>query len=65
MSGRDLAREMMRESPGTRVVFMSGYHHGTPIPGWQFIGKPFDRNALLVKVAEAMAPLTDKLQIVR
>ena len=65
MSGRDLAREMMRESPGTRVVFMSGYHHGTPIPGWQFIGKPFDRNALLVKVAEAMAPLGDKLQIVR
>src|SRR5262249_22863392 len=52
MSGRDLARELMREPPETRVVFMSGYHQGTPIHGWQFIAKPFDRHALLAKIGE-------------
>ncbi|HVV88613.1 MAG TPA: ATP-binding protein [Kofleriaceae bacterium] len=57
MSGRDLAHELVRESPDLRVLFMSGYHHGTPIPGWQFIGKPFDRGALVAKVGDALAPL--------
>ena len=52
MSGRDLAREL----PRFRVVFMSGYHHGTALPPWQFLAKPFDREALLAKVADALAP---------
>ena len=52
MSGRDLAREL----PRLRAVFMSGYHHGTPLPPWQFLAKPFDRDTLLAKVADALAP---------
>jgi signal transduction histidine kinase len=50
MSGRDLARELVREHPNVRVVFMSGYHAGAPLPDWQFIAKPFDRHVLLAKI---------------
>jgi len=50
MSGRDLARELIREHPELRVIFMSGYHAGNPLPEWQFIAKPFDRQLLLAKV---------------
>jgi signal transduction histidine kinase/CheY-like chemotaxis protein len=65
MSGRDLARELMREHPETRVVFMSGYHQGTPIHGWQFIAKPFDRCALLAKIGEAFLPDLDDVRVAR
>jgi len=65
MSGRDLARELMREHPETRVVFMSGYHQGTPIHGWQFIAKPFDRHALLSKIGEAFLPEIDNVRVAR
>jgi hypothetical protein len=51
MSGRELAREIARASPQTRIVFMSGYHPGSPIPVPQFLAKPFDRKALLAKLA--------------
>jgi CheY-like chemotaxis protein len=50
MSGRDLARELVREYPNVRVVYMSGYHAGAPVPDWQFIAKPFDRQILLAKI---------------
>jgi signal transduction histidine kinase len=50
MSGRDLARELVQEYPNVRVVFMSGYQSGTPLPDWQFIAKPFDRQILLAKI---------------
>ncbi|MEO7735183.1 MAG: ATP-binding protein, partial [Kofleriaceae bacterium] len=50
MSGRDLARELVREHPQLRVIFMSGYHAGSPLPDWQFIAKPFDRQILLAKI---------------
>jgi signal transduction histidine kinase/CheY-like chemotaxis protein len=50
MSGRDLARELVNEHPQIRVVYMSGYQQGTPIPDWQFIAKPFDRQILLAKI---------------
>jgi signal transduction histidine kinase len=56
MSGRDLAREVARDHPRTRIVFMSGYHPGTPIPAWQFIAKPFDRQTLLAKLGDLQAP---------
>jgi FixJ family two-component response regulator len=49
MSGRDLARDVMREHPQMRVVFMSGYS-ATPPADWQFISKPFDRQHLLAKI---------------
>jgi two-component system, cell cycle sensor histidine kinase and response regulator CckA len=65
MSGRDLARELMREHPETRVVFMSGYHQGTPIHGWQFIAKPFDRRALLAKIGEAFLPDLEDVRVAR
>jgi two-component system cell cycle sensor histidine kinase/response regulator CckA len=50
MSGRDLARELLNEHPQIRVVYMSGYQQGTPIPDWQFVAKPFDRQILLAKI---------------
>ena len=50
MSGRDLARELVQEHPQVRVVFMSGYHAASPLPDWQFIAKPFDRQILLAKI---------------
>jgi len=51
MSGRDLARELVQEHPQLRVMFMSGYHASTPLPDWQFVAKPFDRQILLAKIA--------------
>jgi signal transduction histidine kinase len=50
MSGRDLARALVNEHPQIRVVYMSGYQQGTPIPDSQFIAKPFDRQMLLTKI---------------
>jgi two-component system, cell cycle sensor histidine kinase and response regulator CckA len=50
MSGRDLARELTHEFPQLRVIFMSGYHAANPLPEWQFIAKPFDRQILLAKI---------------
>jgi CheY-like chemotaxis protein len=50
MSGRDLARELTLEHPAVRVVYMSGYNNATPLPDWQFIAKPFDRQVLLAKI---------------
>jgi hypothetical protein len=29
---------------------MSGYHGASPLPDWQFLAKPFDRQILLAKV---------------
>jgi len=51
MSGRDLARDLVQEHPHVRVMFMSGYHAAAPLPDWQFIAKPFDRQILLAKIA--------------
>jgi CheY-like chemotaxis protein len=52
MTGRELARVVSREYPNVRVLFMSGYNPGTPVPSWQFLGKPFERMALLEKLAQ-------------
>jgi signal transduction histidine kinase/CheY-like chemotaxis protein len=62
MSGRELANLLVAETPDLPVLFTSGYHHGTPAPGWQFVGKPFDRATLLAKIGDALAPLAERAQ---
>ena len=47
MSGRDLAEELWRKRPDTRVLFMSGYteeaisRHGVLARGTHLISKPY------------------------
>jgi signal transduction histidine kinase/CheY-like chemotaxis protein len=53
MSGRELARTIAGTYPHTRIVFMSGYNPGSPIPEAQFLAKPFDRKTLLRKIEVA------------
>jgi PAS domain S-box-containing protein len=60
MSGRELADRLARVSPGTRILFMSGYsdeavHHGGVIrPDSAFIEKPFSARTLTRKVRETL-----------
>lgn len=60
MSGRELAERLAKESPGLKVLYMSGYtddaivHHGVLDPGTRFIGKPFSAAELARKVREAL-----------
>lgn len=61
MSGYDLAREVARLQPGTAVILMSGYA-GDPVVvedtrrlGALFLEKPFSRESLSQRVAEALA----------
>jgi signal transduction histidine kinase len=60
-SGRDLAEALQLERSATRVVFMSGYHHQSPIGNSQFIAKPFGRDALLEKVKGSLARDADRV----
>jgi two-component system cell cycle sensor histidine kinase/response regulator CckA len=53
MSGRELAREIGGSYADTRIVFMSGYNPGIPIPASEFLAKPFDRNSLLTTLGSA------------
>ena len=56
MNGSDLARRLMAERPGIRVLFISGYDRDaartrTPLePGTDFIEKPFSPEALLDRI---------------
>jgi signal transduction histidine kinase/ActR/RegA family two-component response regulator len=58
--GRELAAWARTRSPGTRILFMSGYPEQTPGPlgeGWGealFLAKPFNRAQLLGMVREAL-----------
>jgi len=61
MSGYDLAREVADLQPGTAVILMSGYA-GDPVVledtrrlGALFLEKPFSRESLSQRVAEALA----------
>jgi two-component system cell cycle sensor histidine kinase/response regulator CckA len=60
ISGRELAEQLVRMRPDTRVLYMSGYadqaivHHGILDGDIAFIGKPFTPNALVLKVVEVL-----------
>jgi PAS domain S-box-containing protein len=60
VSGRDLARWIIARSPGTRVLFMSGYtdniiaHGGVLESGVAFLQKPFTPRGLKQKVREVL-----------
>jgi signal transduction histidine kinase len=61
MSGQELARDLVQARPELRVVYMSGYHQGAPIDPRRFVIKPFDREELLAKVADALVAPGDGL----
>ncbi|MFZ2445235.1 MAG: PAS domain S-box protein [Syntrophobacteraceae bacterium] len=60
MNGRDLAKRLLANKPGTKCLFMSGYtanviaHHGVLEEGVKFIQKPFSMRDLSAKVREAL-----------
>jgi two-component system, cell cycle sensor histidine kinase and response regulator CckA len=60
MNGRDLAENLLSQSPHFKCLFMSGYtsdvigHHGMLGEGVNFIQKPFSLQALATKVREVL-----------
>ena len=60
MSGKELAEQVVKLRPDTRVLYMSGYtdqaivHHGILDRDIAFIGKPFTPNALVLKIVAVL-----------
>jgi CheY-like chemotaxis protein len=59
MNGGQLAEELRRRQVDLRVLFTSGYTHGAleevePMPGMNFLGKPFRRPELAAKIRELL-----------
>jgi DNA-binding NtrC family response regulator len=60
MHGRQLFETMLRERPGLKAVYMSGYthddiaRHGVDLPGTFFIQKPFTLRAITEKIRAAL-----------
>ena len=61
MSGRDLAEEVQRRWPRTKVLYTTGYarnsiiHHGRLDPGVELILKPFTQASLAAKIRKVLA----------
>jgi signal transduction histidine kinase len=61
MNGTTLAERLRRQAPAMETVFMSGYPGDSMFggetfePGTAFLAKPFTRNQLIDKIAEALA----------
>jgi PAS domain S-box-containing protein len=60
MTGRELADEVTRRRPGTRVLYTSGYtenaivHHGRLDPGVMLLSKPYRKSELSSMVRRAL-----------
>ena len=60
MNGRELAEEVARQRPGTRVLFTSGYtedaivHHGRLDPGVALLNKPYRKKDLAEKLRQVI-----------
>jgi FixJ family two-component response regulator len=60
MNGGQLAQALQRQRPGLKCLFMSGYTadviapHGVLDEGMHFMQKPFTRQGLAAKVAQAL-----------
>ena len=57
LSGFDLAQRLLERKPDTKVLFMTGYVQRCIAElGASFLDKPFQPNALLSRVQEAIKP---------
>lgn len=60
INGRELANEIERRRPGTKVIFMTGYsrnaivHHGRLDPGTELIQKPLIERVLARKIRQVL-----------
>ena len=54
MGGHELAQQLIRERPGIKVVYISGYTGQLPGMKTFFLMKPFTRDALTQKIREAL-----------
>ncbi|PLX41954.1 MAG: hybrid sensor histidine kinase/response regulator [Deltaproteobacteria bacterium] len=60
MTGKELAKQIEQKCDGVKVLYMSGYtsnviaHRGVLDEGVNFLQKPFSREALALKVQEAL-----------
>jgi CheY-like chemotaxis protein len=60
MSGFELAKQVKREYPGIRILYLSGYaaetiaNHGAPEESAAFLAKPFSPSELVRKLREVL-----------